>query len=117
MRMLISLERYLIERQRRKKTCPEFFASSKRNCGFSDIGLRRMIKNIREASGVYFAPHMLRHTFGTQMAMGGCDIVTLKDLMGHSHIETTMIYMHIFFEHAQSQMKKHPLNDLSSMGY
>ena len=108
-----SLTRYLKERNKAGKTCPEFFTSSKRNCGFSESGLRKMVDLIRKASGVYFAPHVLRHTFGTQMGMGGCDIYTLSKFMGHSSIETTTIYMGLFTEHARNQITKHPLNDLN----
>ena len=42
----------------------------------------------------YFRIHDLRHTFGTTLAAEGVDIVTIKDLMGHADITTTMKYLH-----------------------
>jgi integrase len=36
--------------------------------------------------------HDLRHTFATQVASKGAPLVAIKDWMGHSNIETTMIY-------------------------
>lgn len=40
------------------------------------------------------SPHKLRHTFGSSLVAAGVDIVTIKDLMGHSNIATTSIYLH-----------------------
>ena len=38
--------------------------------------------------------HDLRHTAATQMVMGGVDLVTVKEILGHSKIEMTMRYAH-----------------------
>jgi len=38
--------------------------------------------------------HALRHTFGTELANRGADIETIRELMGHKSIETTMRYLH-----------------------
>jgi site-specific recombinase XerD len=107
-----SLKRYMDERKRLNKTCPEFFASLNRNCGFTDMGLRNLVFKIRRASGIKFTIHKLRHTFATLMLEGGCDIFSLSKMMGHSDIKTTTIYLSASAEHLRSQMTKHPLNDL-----
>lgn len=39
--------------------------------------------------------HSLRHTYATHLLEEGVDIVTLKNLLGHAEITTTMIYLHI----------------------
>ena len=54
--------------------------------------------------------HSLRHTYATHLLEQGVDIVTLKNLLGHAEITTTMIYLHI----AQCpQVKPHsPLDTL-----
>jgi len=39
--------------------------------------------------------HTLRHTYATHLLEEGVNIVTLKDLLGHAEITTTMIYLHI----------------------
>jgi len=54
--------------------------------------------------------HSLRHTYATHLLEQGLNIVTLKDLLGHADISTTMIYLHV----AQCQyIKPHsPLDTL-----
>ena len=39
--------------------------------------------------------HSLRHTYATHLLEEGIDIVTLKNLLGHADVTTTMIYLHI----------------------
>jgi site-specific recombinase XerD len=38
--------------------------------------------------------HMFRHTFASRLPREGVDIVTVKELLGHSNISTTMRYAH-----------------------
>ena len=39
--------------------------------------------------------HTLRHTYATHLLEEGLNIVTLKNLLGHAEISTTMIYLHV----------------------
>jgi site-specific recombinase XerD len=107
-----SLKRYLEERKKLNKTCPEFFVSLNRNMGFTNTGLRNLVRKIKATSKINFTVHKLRHTFATLMLEGGCDIFSLSRMMGHSDIKTTTIYLAASAEHLRSQMTKHPLNDL-----
>lgn len=106
-----TLKRYLEERKRLNKTCPEFFASLNRNIGLTNTGLKRLVYKMKETSRIDFTIHKLRHTFATLMLEGGCDIYSLSRMMGHSDIKTTTIYLAASTEHLRGQMMKHPLND------
>lgn len=105
-----SLNKYKEERKRLHKTNPEFFCSLRDNVGFTQNGLKKLIEQIRDSSGIYFSAHKLRHTFATLMLEGGCDIYSLSKMMGHSDIKTTTIYLAASAEHLRDQMTKHPLN-------
>lgn len=60
-----------------------------------DSALRRRYRCAQDAAGVRpLRFHDLHHTFGSLLAAGGVDVVTIKAAMGHSALATTARYLH-----------------------
>lgn len=65
----------------------------------SEAGLRSLFRRHREISGATrVRPHRLRHTYGTELASAGIDLLALRALMGHVSPETTARYVHLSIE-------------------
>lgn len=61
---------------------------------------------VRKAEINSFRFHDLRHTFASHLIMSGSDLVTAKELLGHSRIETTMIYSHLSPDHKKQAVEQ-----------
>jgi integrase len=61
---------------------------------FTESVGQRFTRAVKRAGLPHFTPHDLRHTYGTWLAADGVDLVTIKNLMGHTDIKTTMKYLH-----------------------
>jgi site-specific recombinase XerD len=65
----------------------------------TEAGMRRIFRTHRAGSGaIRVRPHRLRHTYGTELAAAGIDLLVLRDLMGHASPETTGKYVHLSAE-------------------
>lgn len=63
----------------------------------TDRGVRYIIDKIMNKLSVkvHVTPHVLRHTFATDMLNNGCDIKVVQELLGHSSLKATEIYTHV----------------------
>lgn len=74
------------------------FEGQKKGVPLNDRSIQHAIRKCMHDAGLgefNFSSHSLRHSFATHMLDAGTDIHTIKELLGHSKIETTMIYLHL----------------------
>jgi integrase/recombinase XerC len=70
-----------------------------RGQAMTEAGMRKVFRVHRARSGATrVRPHRLRHTYGTELAAAGIDLLVLRQLMGHAHPETTAAYVHLSSE-------------------
>jgi site-specific recombinase XerD len=72
--------------------------------GLTPRSIQRLVERYAKNSGItkHVTPHTLRHTFATDLLLGGADIRSVQSLLGHASITTTQIYTHI----TNKQMKE-----------
>lgn len=67
--------------------------------------MRRASKNAGLNRTVH--PHVLRHSFATNLLRNGCDSRYVQALMHHSSIQTTQVYMHVVDEELHTLHRKY----------
>lgn len=74
---------------------------------YSEPVINRMLKDIADLAQIKkkLTFHTARHTFATLFLEMGGSVEVLSELLGHTSIKTTMVYVHITSEHRKKQMR------------
>jgi site-specific recombinase XerD len=83
-------------------------AKSKKDLRLTPRSVERIIKHYAIKAGITkkVTPHIIRHSFATDLLQNGADIRSVQMLLGHANINTTQIYTHVTDKHLREVHKK-----------
>ncbi len=70
--------------------------------------VQRIIKRYATIAGITrkVTPHVIRHSFATDLLSNGADLRSVQALLGHANIATTQVYTHVTDKHLRDIHKK-----------
>ncbi|MBD9085427.1 tyrosine recombinase XerC [bacterium] len=79
------------------KNKSDFIFLNKNGNPLTTRGVETILDQILKKSGLnyHISPHVLRHTFATDMLNNGADLKIVQELLGHENLATTQIYTHV----------------------
>ena len=111
------LRKYYAENEKEIKKCGYFFVNNRGN-RYTEQSIRFMLKKYTKNAGIEtkITPHMFRHSFATYLIEEGVDVSCVQQILGHSSIKTTQIYIHVAAKkQADILRERHPRNNMKIM--
>lgn len=70
-----------------------------------------LVQRYTERAGIerHVHPHQLRHSFAVYSLKSGMDLRTLQSILGHTHLNTTAIYLRLTADDVVTEARNHPL--------
>ena len=112
------LRKYYDENEQAIKKSGYFFVNN-RESRYTEQSIRLMLKKYTKQAGIErnITPHMFRHSFATYLIEEGVDVSCVQQILGHSSIKTTQIYIHIAAKKQAEILKEmHPRNNMKIAG-
>lgn len=116
--VLSLLKKYYAENESVIRQSGYFFVNNRGN-RYTEQSIRLMLKKYTEQAGIErnITPHMFRHSFATYLIEEGVDVSCVQQILGHSSIKTTQIYIHIAAKKQAEILKEmHPRNNMNIIG-
>lgn len=112
------LQEYYRENEKEIRQSGYFFVN-RQGKRFTEQSIRDMMKKYTKLAGIErnITPHMFRHSFATYLIEEGVDISCLQQILGHSSIKTTQIYIHVATQKQAEILKNmHPRKHMHIVG-
>ncbi|WP_442267167.1 tyrosine-type recombinase/integrase [Tenacibaculum sp. ZS6-P6] len=105
-----TLRKYLIKREEINANNEHLLLTEKGNKIYETLVYRVINRYFSKVSTkTKKSPHILRHTFATQLLNQGADLNSVKELLGHSSLASTQVYTHNNLEQLKQVFNKaHP---------
>jgi site-specific recombinase XerD len=97
----------VLDRWRAIRPKSDFFFCTLKGGLIDDGYVRAMVARYGRRAGIEIRchPHLLRHTYATELLEDGYSVAEVQQLLGHADLETTSIYLHVANETLRLRLK------------